>query len=444
MTLETAFENYIRDEKLFTINDHLLVAVSGGVDSVVLCSLLHRSGFKFSIAHCNFQLRGEESDADAAFTENLASSFGAAFHYKKFDTLVFSNDKSIGIQEAARELRYAWFNELLEEYGYKFFLTAHHRDDNIETVLMNFFKGTGLRGLKSILPKSGKLCRPLLFTGKDSLISFASSNGISYREDSSNSSDKYTRNYFRHHLLPVISGIIPGFDNIMADNINRFRSQHLFYKDAVNKELKKLVVHEKGHSKLPVLKLLKTPGHDTLLFELLTPLGFTAGQVAEVVKLLHSGSGKYVSSSTHRVLRNRAWILISELTEVENVPIIIHEGDDEIEYPGGLLQIIELKKVADLNTDSNIAMIDRKLVKYPLLLRKWKTGDYFYPLGMKGKKKLSRFFIDQKLSVLDKEHTWVLESEKRIVWVIGKRIDDRFKLKTGSENVLKISLIPAE
>ena len=473
MNLISSFQQCIKKENLFQPKQRLLLAVSGGVDSVVLCELCQQAGYDFAIAHCNFQLRKEESDGDEKFVEALAKKYAVEYFVKKFDTEKYAAQNKISIQVAARELRYDWFNFLVEankadgskemtdarkekvtdvsknllskKTSYQlstinYILTAHHADDNIETILMNFFKGTGINGLKGILPKQKNVLRPLLFAGKEDILLFAKENGLAYREDSSNSSDKYTRNYFRNQLIPGLQKVFPQVKENLLDNAERFREINSIYNLSIENTKKKLIIFEGKEMHLPVLKLLKTAALHSVLFEIIKEVGFTAAQTNEVLKLLNSESGKYIQSPTHRILRNRKWLIISPLNDLEANHFLIKEKDTVIIFSGGKLSIEKEVNPGKIQADKNAAQLDALQIQFPLILRKWKPGDYFYPLGMQKKKKLSRFFIDQKLSLNEKQQAWVIESDKKIIWVIGHRIDDRFKIKDGSANILKFSL----
>lgn len=445
--LEELLKIYIQQEKLFSVKDRLLVAVSGGVDSVVLCDLLYRNGFSFAIAHCNFQLRGEESERDEQFVRNLAERYNAKIYVARFDTQKEAEENKTSIQVAARKLRYDWFKEILESEewrqasgGKNYLVTAHHRDDNIETLLMNFFKGTGIAGLHGILPKKEDIVRPLLFAGKEEIRQFAKAENLDWVEDSSNSSDKYSRNYFRHQVIPLVENIYSEAAQNLAGNIERFRHIEILYSSALAKEKKKLLVQNGKEWQIPVLKLEQTPAGKTILFEILQPFNFSPAQTPEVWNLLQSESGKYIDSSTHRVLKNRNWLIISPLaTELAQI-VVIEENDAAITFAGGKL-IFTKSTNKEINTLPDIAKLDASQITFPLLLRKWKQGDYFYPLGMQKKKKISRFLIDQKVSLTNKEKVWVLEMNKKIVWVVGMRIDDRFKMGEKTKNVLEIHVL---
>jgi tRNA(Ile)-lysidine synthase len=445
MDLLDAFNDYINREKLFTSADRLLLAVSGGLDSVVLCELCNRAGIDFVVAHCNFQLRGEESLRDEDFVRRLAAGYGKEVAVKKFDTTAFAAAHKLSVQVAARELRYGWFREVAEREGLRCVVTAHQLDDNIETLLMNFFKGTGIGGLRAMLPRQGMVVRPLLFAGRAQILLFAERHGLVWVEDSSNQSDKYTRNYFRHQVIPLIGQVYPAVLDNLADNIGRFRDIEIIYREAIGQQQKKLLEYRGAEVHIPVLKLLKAAALSTLLYEIVSPYGFSPQQAEAVKDLLGSESGKYVVSATHRILKNRNYLIISPLGSVAAENILVEGGDTGIEYAQGALRISRLEKAAigTLDQGQRVALLDGGALKFPLLLRRWRPGDYFYPLGMRKKKKLSRFFIDNKLSLAEKEKVWVLEMDKKIVWVVGWRIDDRWRLGPGTREVVRIEFNPS-
>jgi len=436
MDLIESFRSYIAQHHLFSSGNRLLIAVSGGVDSVVLCELCHQAGYHFEIAHCNFQLRGEESQRDEKFVRSLAEKYQVKIWVRHFDTTDYAAFHKLSIQEAARELRYAWFNEILEEHNFSFLLTAHHLDDSIETSLMNFFKGTGIAGLRGILPRQGKIIRPLLFAGKQELQDYALHHSLQWVEDSSNESDKYTRNYFRHQVIPFIRKIYPGVEKNLTQNLTRFRDTELLYQQSIEWYKKKLLTVKENEVHIPVLKLQQVAPFTTVLYEIIREFGFSAAQTNEVAALLESDSGRYVQSLTHRIIRNRAWLIIVPVKTAE-ASIIPIEKTGKYYFPGGSLELSPAKN-SQPETDRYIACLDAASIHFPLILRPWKTGDYFYPLGMTKKKKLARFFIDQKLSMPEKENTWVLEMDKKIIWVVGRRIDNRFKLKETTKDILRI------
>ncbi|MCS3800695.1 tRNA lysidine(34) synthetase TilS [Niastella sp. OAS944] len=443
------FQQYISDNYLFSSKDTLLLAVSGGIDSVVLCELCKQAGYSFIIAHCNFKLRGAESERDAAFVQQLAAACNAPIHIKEFDTAAYAEKRKLSIQEAARELRYNWFAELLTthspltpHHSPTCLLTAHHLDDNIETMLMHFFRGTGIHGLRGMLAKQAHIVRPLLFARRQEIKQFAAENDLKWVEDSSNVSDKYSRNYFRHQLIPLVQKIYPEAENNLVNNLRRFADMEALYDQAVEQHKKKLLEQKGEEVHIPVLKLKKAQPLSAIVYEIIKAFGFSSAQVDEVIKLLDSESGRYVQSATHRIIKNRRWLIIAPAQSEQAQNLVIDEDENKVVFENGELVFEHLKnKNVQLVNDAAVAFIDKEALQFPLLLRKWKKGDYFYPLGLNKKKKLARFFIDQKLSLTDKEKVWVLESNKKIVWVVALRIDDRFKITDATKQILKIQLI---
>ncbi len=461
MSLLNRFIDNIRNENLFQEEDHLILAVSGGVDSIVLCELCKQAGFDFAIAHCNFQLRGEESTRDENFVQSFGEKYSVKVYLKKFDTNEYAKENKISTQVAARELRYKWFNELVGEVSgirYQvsgkepshrtsdivhptFLLTAHHANDNVETLLMNFFKGTGIKGLQGILPKQNKIIRPLLFAKKEEILNFANKNNLSFVEDSSNISDKYTRNYFRNELIPSIQKVFPRVEENLLHNIDRFKGIEILYQQSINLHKKKLLEYKGNEMHIPVLKLLKAEPLKTIAYEIIKQYGFTPHQTDEVLHLLKSESGKYISSATHKIIKNRRWLIIAPINNLEANHILINEDSAEINFESGKLKIKKMNIEAGYEPQpSNLfASLDSDTITFPLLLRKWKQGDYFYPLGMQKKKKIGKFLSDQKVSVTEKEKAWIIESDRKIIWIVGKRIDERCKITGKTKKMIVIS-----
>ncbi len=448
-----AFQQSILQQNLFTAKDQLLLAVSGGIDSVVLTDLCFKAGYHFTIAHCNFQLRGEESEADEAFVRSLGEKYKVEVKVRLFDTEQYAAEHKLSIQEAARVLRYDWFEELINEkllaaqpeflHPDSFsVLTAHHADDNNETLLMNFFRGTGLHGLTGIPVSYGHIKRPLLSFTKQELLEYANENQLQFREDSSNSSSKYTRNFFRNEIIPAISKVYPQVKENLTDNIKRFKEIEQLYHFSTQLLIKKLRRVKGNEIHIPVKQLMQY-NNRALIYEIIHPYGFSERQVDELQKLAASESGKFIDSPAlhFRIVKNRHWFIITPVQSTESATIVIEEKDSTVLFEAGSLSVKKSTTAnTELSTANDTALLDADKVVFPLLLRKWKTGDYFYPLGMKKKKKLARFFIDQKLSKTDKEKVWVIESNKKIIWVVGHRIDERFKITTATKQILKFAI----
>ena len=460
------FKKYIATNyQLTTMNSQMLLAVSGGVDSVVMVDLFAKAGYNFSIAHCNFQLRGDESLRDELFVKSLGEKYQKKVFVKRFETATYATHHKVSIQVAARQLRYTWFNEIVDSSKFEVsslesstsnyqlatsnvIATAHHADDNIETLLLNFFRGCGISGLHGILPKQGNLIRPLLFAKRDAIIAYANEQQLMWVDDSSNASDKYSRNFIRHQIIPLMQTIYPQVtDNLLA-NIERFKEVETIYQQSIN-QLKTKLLEVKGNEvHIPILKLQKQHALKSIVHEIIKDYGFEATQVGEVIKLLAAANGSYMASATHRLIINRNWLIIAPKEAEGATNILIEEDTKEIIFIGGKLSIqlsISNQQLATNNqqptTSNQVATLNADAINFPLLLRPYKTGDYFYPLGMTKKKKLSKFFIDLKLSKPDKEKVWVIESDKRIVWVVGYRIDNRFKLTPNTKKEINISLL---
>ena len=443
--LQSRFQDHVNLNRLWQEGDLLLVACSGGLDSVVLASLLHKMHQHVEILHCNFNLRGEESKRDEDFVRLLAQSMGLPCHVHSFDTQAAIKTMGKGVQEVARILRYEWFDTVIEarqkQHKHVYLLTAHHADDQAETIAMNFFRGTGMAGMHGMQMKAGNLIRPLLFAKRAEILDFAESNDIAWVDDSSNVEDNYTRNHFRHHVMPQVEKIYPAVTQNLLDNAKRFSEMEIIYKKQIEK-VKSSLIEQQGQSlAIPVKKLRSTSPLDTIMFEVFRDFGFSAHQVPEIKKLFDAISGKSVSSTTHRVLRNRNWLLIDSIEDKTQEITIIDEGVESVPFGNNLLQITRHVGYRSPDDNTNHAWIDLEAIGFPLILRPWKPGDYFYPLGMRKKKKVAKLLTDLKLSLAEKENQYVIESDKKIIWVVGRRIDDRVKVTSTSQKILSIALI---
>ncbi|WP_299437299.1 tRNA lysidine(34) synthetase TilS [uncultured Aquimarina sp.] len=431
---KTHIENYLP----FLKEGKLLIACSGGLDSIALTYLCRSLNLEFGIAHCNFKLRGTESEEDEKFVSEVADKLGVAFFVTSFDTEAYANDHKISIQMAARELRYTWFRELLLEHQYDYVLTAHHKNDNIETFLINLSRGTGIEGLTGIPEINDRYVRPLLPFSRNQILEFAKENNIQWREDSSNSVTKYLRNRLRHNVVPELLAINPQFLQNFETTLDHLKQASTFVENQMDRVRKDVFEYSESDTiKIPIHKLQQYDDPKTYLYFLLKEYGFTAWN--DILQILTAQSGKQVFSSTHRLVKNRADLLLCPI--IEDVPDRIYtipEEENMIMIPSGMLMFREIFDIS--NTDLQTIYVDKEKLKYPLVVRKWKEGDYFYPLGMKGKKKLSKYFKDEKLSLLAKERVWLLCSGGDIVWIINYRADNRFKISPKTKQLLKVTI----
>ncbi len=471
--MKKKFLSFIESQQLFTPDDELLVAVSGGVDSMVLCELLKSGDYKFSVAHCNFQLRGADSEADETFVKNYCQTHWIPFYTKKFDTLAVAETTKKSIQETARDLRYSWFSELLDENEkLKYILTAHHASDNVETILYRLAKGTGLKGLTGISIKDERrIVRPLLFAFKKDILDYAEKNDIAYREDVSNESDKYRRNYIRHHIVPAFENINPAFEKTVAHSIEIFNAVFSFYTDAVSRFEKNFVKNKKEQTIIDWEKLNLVIHKKILLYEFLSPFNFNTEQVEQIISALEKDneSGKKFFSDTHELLLNRKKIFLREKifqkkiekffkkNNQENFLKIIPEKNfEKLKFEMGFFfdynkfyfvgKKFEIKNLQELNSffleDKIVAFIDADVTKFPLTIRTSKEGDKFQPFGMDGHSKLlSDYFRDLKLSEFEKEKQLILtDADDEIIWIICQRTDERFKVTEKTTTVWKLSM----
>lgn len=432
-----AFRQHLETNLHMLHDSRILLAISGGLDSVVLTHLCHQLQLKVSLAHCNFNLRAAESDADEDFVLQLADDLDLEIFIERFDTETYAKEEGISIQMAARELRYTWFFELAEQLHFDYILTAHHADDNLETFLINLTRGTGLEGLTGIPEVSQKIVRPLLPFSRESLEVYANKANIKWQEDSSNASTKYLRNKLRHDVIPILKQMNPQLLQNFQTTLSNLQDSQELIEDSLVKVQKKIVAVEHDQIKLKVKKLKKLSNPKSYLYQLLKDFNFTAWN--DVVNLLDAQSGKQVFSSTHRLLKDRKFLLLTALdSEDENQAIHILKYDKIVATPMGTLHFDEVNNISELG--AHCIYVDADQLKFPLTIRKWQEGELFYPLGMKGKKKLSKYFKDEKLSLIDKEKVSILLSDGDVVWVIGKRADDRFKVTENTTHILKIEL----
>ena len=429
------FTEHINTSFPFLKESKIIIAISGGIDSVVLAHLCKKCNFNFALAHCNFNLRGKESDDDETFVLNLADELDVECFVQHFDTNAYAELNKTSIQMAARELRYNWFQDLVEQLHFDYILTAHHADDNLETFLINFMRGTGINGLTGIPAINNNVLRPLLSFSRADIEGYAKANTIQWREDLSNNSRKYLRNKLRHEVVPILKDINPqlldgfqqtieylkGTETIVKQNLDTFKKQ------AETKSDYAITAY-----RVSAFKTLDNP--KAYLFELLRTYGFTEWN--DVQDLLEAQSGKFVQSNTHRLIKHRDLLLLAEINTESQSPIIISENENVVETPIGELHLKTAKTIKQVTASK--VYVDKTKLKFPLTIRPWKDGDRFQPSGMQGQKKVSKYLKDEKVSLLEKENTWVLTSEDNIVWIVGKRMDERFKVSETTTQILKL------
>lgn len=428
-------QNHINSNLSFLKEKKLLLAVSGGIDSMVLVYLCHQLQMDFAVAHCNFQLRGNESDDDENFVKSQIKKLQIPLFIQKFDTKNIAETQKLSIQLAARKLRYDWFYKLMNENGFDYILTAHHLDDSLETFLINFTRGSGLDGLTGIPEQNDKILRPLLIFSRNEIETFAQENNIAWREDSSNSSDKYLRNKLRHDVIPILKELNPSLLSSFENTIKNLKQSQSLVDDASKMVYEKVASEQENQIVFNLDLLLTYPNYQAYLFSWLSDFGFTDWD--SVYDLVSVQSGKQVMSNSHVLLKNRNTLLLfSRKENSEEVIYQIDKAQKQVKVPLNLT----FCNVSDISVQpTNTIFVDAEKLQFPLTIRKWKEGDFFQPFGMKGKKKVSKFFKDEKFSILEKNEIWLLCSNDEIVWIIGKRQDDRFKITETTTKILQIN-----
>ncbi|CDA86556.1 tRNA(Ile)-lysidine synthase [Bacteroides sp. CAG:754] len=425
--IQQRIKQYIEKEDLFSSGSKILIALSGGADSVALLCILHAAGYPCEAAHCNFHLRGEESNRDEQFVRQLCKKYGIHLHTIDFDTTRYAAEKHISIEMAARELRYNWFEEIRNQCRADVVAVAHHQDDSVETILLNLIRGTGITGLLGIRPRNGVIVRPLLCINREEIMRYLQSIGQDYVTDSTNLEDEYTRNKIRLNLLPLMQTINPSVKNSLIETGNYLSDVATIYNRYIE-EAKTRIATTEG---IRICELVKEPAPEALLFEILHPLGFNSAQIKDIANSLHGQSGKQFSSKEWRVIKDREFLLLEKI-----------QSEDKEELP---FQIIKEEK--EYTSDFQIprkkgtACFDADKLDETISYRKWRTGDTFIPFGMKGKKKVSDYLTDRKFSISQKERQWVLCCGERIAWLIGERTDNRFRIDETTRRVVIYTIV---
>ncbi len=433
---------FVESRNIISTTDTILLAVSGGIDSVVLVDLFHKAKFRFAIAHCNFGLRGKDSDEDAEFVQRLAVLMHVPFFSEKFDTSTVALQKGISIQMAARDLRYAWFEKIRQDNNFDYVATAHHLDDQVETFLINLIRGTGIAGLHGIPVKNGTIVRPLMFAYRKDIMQYANNNQIGYRTDQSNSETKYLRNKLRHEVIPLLCTINPDFSHGLTESIRRISEFELIGNRTLQDWRQDVLTTDGTDKFVDITSLIKLKPIEPYAWELLSPFNFNETQVSNLLSSLEKENRKIFDSSTHRLVKDRGRLVISLLIPKKQerpVKIMPFAFRKRITKPLALsFERMNEVKNYEIPATINTASLDFDKLQFPLTIRKWQAGDTFFPLGMKKKKKLSDFFIDQKFTLKEKEQTWLLCSGDNIAWIISHRIDHRFRVTTTTREILRV------
>ena len=431
------FRKTIAENLPFLMHSKLLLATSGGLDSMVMTALFKKEEFDIALAHCNFNLRASESDADENFIRKYADGNNIPIFTANFDTVSFASDNKTSIQVAARQLRYLWFEELSKEHGFDYVLTAHHADDNLETFLINLSRGTGLDGLTGIPIQNGNIVRPLLAFTREEIAAFAQENKIEWREDSSNASDKYLRNKLRRDIVPILKELNPRFLESFGETLQYLKQASTMVEDAAKLVYKEVVIEKEDKIIFKIFDLKRLPNFRAYLHHWLRDFGFTAWQ--DIYDLVDAQTGKQIFSPEYVLLKDREILVLQKRQESNFETFTIATDLESLKFPINLL----FTKVSNIGEATvNRIFVDYDKLKYPLQLRKWREGDSFQPFGMIGSKNVSKFFKDEKFSLYDKAEVWILISgDEQIIWIVGNRMDDRFKITSETTNILEIELL---
>jgi tRNA(Ile)-lysidine synthase len=436
------FSAFVNENQLFEDNAPVLAAVSGGMDSVLLVHFLKAAGYPFAIAHCNFQLRGAEAEADQQFCQQLAAHMQVAFHTINFDTNAYVREHRLSVQMAARNLRYQWFEHIRKQHQYTAIALAHHQNDAIETILLNLTRGTGIAGLHGILPKNNYLVRPMLFLTREEIANLVQQNQLAYVEDSSNASTKYARNKLRHRVIPTLKELNPNLEQTFERSLAHFRELEQLL-DTKVKEIKKDLWQQQGNEvHLPISGVRNLYPQRLILLELLKDYGFNETAVDDLIKALPKHSGRVFESSAYILLLDRDKLILTPKAVGHLSPILINEEAIEVRYGSYNLIITTTSVSENIPKSANLAVVNANMLVFPLSIRTWQQGDYFMPLGMGTRKKLSDFFINQKVPLHQKiQIPLLVNGNGEVIWVAGYRLDDRYKLTPQTKKVTIFELL---
>ncbi len=431
------FRKYISDNNLIKSGDKVLLGVSGGIDSMVMTHLFLQAGYQIGIAHCNFSLRGGESDKDEEMVRKYTTENNIPFYSIRFDTKGIAEKTGLSVQMAARELRYNWFEEIRNQNNFDQIAVGHNLNDNTETIMINLVRGTGIKGLTGMRPSAHRIIRPLLFTTRQEIVKYCMEHKIIFREDKSNAETKYTRNKIRHLVIPVLKEINPSIEATLNETAERFSEVDQIVSEYI-KETDRKISEKKGNASVFNISQLKTLIHNkTIIYELFSPYGLSGLLLNDLLKIINGRTGRYILTPTHRIIKNRKELIVSPHVKAEEVYYEIGNIEDFSKVP--VIKAARFTNVTGdfaIPSDNRFAYLDAQKIAFPLAIRKWRAGDYFYPLGMKGKKKLSDYFTDKKYSIPEKEKALIIESAGDILWIIGERIDDRFRITDHTRRIM--------
>lgn len=430
---------------MFSPGDKILLAVSGGIDSMVMAHIFSKTVESFAIAHCNFCLRGVESDLDEELVREFSAGNNIKFHSRRFSTQEYASEKHISVQMAARELRYTWFEEIRKREGFDTIAVAHNLNDNIETLLINLTRGTGLTGLTGMRPLAGNIIRPLLFATRDMIVRYAGTHSVPFREDKSNAETKYLRNRIRHKIIPLLLEINPSAETTLNETSLRLAGADEIVTVFTEKLRKRIISKKKGYLSADIIGLQRWLHNNTLIFELFRPYGITGSQVRDLVSVIRGDTGGKVITGDYRIIRNREELIITGKEKEEDMPVIVTQISGFL-----MARRIESAHIADISDafkipdDQLTGCFDGDKVNYPVVIRAWRPGDFFYPLGMDHRKKISDYLTDTRCPLPERENALVMESEGKIVWLVGKRIDNRFRITSSTRKALIIKSKPRD